>query len=115
MNEVVMKPWGTYQVISCTSEFNVKKIVIYPKSQPSYQYHAKRAEHWIIISGCGQVTIDDQIFSCKSDDQFYVPIGSKHRITNTSSEHELVFIEIQTGTYFGEDDIVRIQDDYSRS
>lgn len=111
---IVEKPWGSYETLSTQSLFNLKKIVIRPNCQPSYQYHHKRAEHWIILSGVGEVTIDDKVFPCSKEKVFYVPIGSKHRIKNTSEIEDLVFLEVQTGDYFGEDDIVRVQDDYGR-
>jgi mannose-6-phosphate isomerase len=108
------RPWGNYEVIETRENFSIKMIVINPGCQPSYQYHSKREETWIILEGDAQVTIDDSITSSSRGDIIKVPVGAKHRIKNTSSSALLKFIEIQTGSYFGEDDIVRIQDDYGR-
>ena len=115
MSQVVVKPWGSYENLATQEIFNLKKLIISPGQQISYQYHQKRAEHWIILKGKCEVTIDDTVKAYEKNDCIYVPIGSKHRIKNTSHLEDLIFIEIQTGTYFGEDDIVRLQDDYNRS
>ena len=112
--KIVKKPWGTYQNILDSESCKVKKIVVDPQHRPSYQYHHKRSEHWIIISGDALVTIDDKEKKYYSGEYVFVPIASKHRIQNIGSD-ELIFIEVQTGKYFGEDDIVRLEDDYNRS
>lgn len=111
----IEKPWGSYTNIFTNKDCNIKTIEISPGKQPSYQYHHKRAEHWIILKGTAEVTIDDSIFIKNAGDHIYIPLGSKHRIKNISDCDCLNFIEVQTGTYFGEDDIVRLQDDYGRS
>lgn len=108
------KPWGTYTNLLDDNLCKVKIIVIKPQCQPSYQYHHKRAEHWIVVQGEGSVTIDDVTTSVKLNDTVFVKIGQKHRIKNTSDHENLVFIEVQTGSYFGEDDIVRVEDDFGR-
>ncbi len=111
--EIVEKPWGTYQNLLDAPECKVKKIVINPNHRPSYQYHHKRSEHWIIVEGNALVTIDDEETTVNAGSHVFVPIGSKHRIKNIG-DTKLIFIEVQCGTYFGEDDIVRVADDYNR-
>tara|TARA_Y100000114_G_scaffold120357_1_gene115289 strand:- start:2430 stop:2783 length:354 start_codon:yes stop_codon:yes gene_type:complete len=112
--EVCQRPWGTYTNILDSELCKVKVIVVKPQCQPSYQYHHKRSEHWIVVQGEGIVTIDDTEKNIKVNDSVFVKIGQKHRIKNTSQEEDLIFIEVQTGTYFGEDDIVRVEDDFGR-
>lgn len=110
---IEQKPWGTYQNLIDEQYCKVKKIVIKPGQRPSYQYHHKRSEHWVVVQGEAKVTLDDVSQHKKVGDYIFVPIRSRHRIENVGNE-DLIFIEIQTGTYFGEDDIVRVQDDYNR-
>lgn len=112
--ETCQRPWGTYTNILDSDLCKVKVIVIEPQRQPSYQYHHRRAEHWVVVKGEGSVTIDDDTFNVKLNDVVFVNVGQKHRIRNTSDSEDLVFIEVQTGDYFGEDDIVRIEDDFGR-
>jgi len=107
------RPWGHYENLLDEKYCKVKRIVIKPNHRPSYQYHHKRSEHWILVQGTALVTIDDHDDQYTEGDHVYVPQGSKHRIKNIGSQ-DLVFIEVQCGTYFGEDDIVRIEDDYKR-
>ena len=109
------RPWGTYEVLLDAKDCKVKRITINPGQKPSYQYHHKRNEHWIVVSGNGETKIDDAINDVASGDSIFVPLLSKHTIKNTSETDSLVFIEIQTGEYFGEDDIVRLEDDYGRA
>lgn len=114
-DSTVERPWGSYTNLLDETFCKVKTIVVKPGQQPSYQYHHKRAEHWIVVSGEGQVTIDSADRSVKSGDYVFVPLKAHHRIKNESQDKDLIFIEVQTGTYFGEDDIVRLEDDYGRS
>ena len=109
-----IRPWGYFLVISNEQDYKIKKIIINPKARLSYQYHNKRQETWIVLSGCGLVTIDDTVSEIKPGAQVLIPAKSKHRIENTSETDNLEFIEVQSGEYFGEDDIVRLQDDYGR-
>jgi mannose-6-phosphate isomerase len=108
-----MKPWGSYTNILDEEYTKVKKIVIHPNQSPSYQYHFKRSEIWILVKGNGKVKIDDEIFHYKKGDVVFIEKESKHQITNTGDE-DLIFIEVQLGEYFGEDDIVRLEDNYGR-
>ena len=110
---VTQKPWGTYENLLEDEKTKVKKIVIKPGEKPSYQYHFKRNEVWVIVSGKGSLLLDDELSEVEAGSVVVVPAKVKHRITNTGQE-DLIFIEVQTGEYFGEDDIVRLEDAYSR-
>jgi len=107
------RPWGEFFILIEEKNFKLKKIVVNPYHKLSYQLHNKRSESWTIIKGEGKVILDDKIIEVKYGDIIKIPLKSKHRIINDSSE-KLIFIEVQTGTYFGEDDIIRIEDDYNR-
>jgi mannose-1-phosphate guanylyltransferase/mannose-6-phosphate isomerase len=107
------RPWGAFEILRDTDHFKSKVITVNPLSQLSYQSHAQRAEHWIITRGQGEVVLNDQIIAVKAGSHVHIPLGAKHRMRNTSAE-VLEFVEVQLGTYFGEDDIVRYQDDYNR-
>ncbi|MCE2929705.1 MAG: phosphomannose isomerase type II C-terminal cupin domain [Candidatus Caenarcaniphilales bacterium] len=108
-------PWGSWQVLDDSEDFKVKKIKIKSGQRLSYQKHFKREENWFIVNGQALVTLDDEEQELGPGDYIHIPFQAKHRIANISSTEELVFIEIQKGTYFGEDDIVRFADDYGRS
>ena len=114
MNYKEERPWGTFENLVDKEYCKVKEIVVKPGQRPSYQYHHKRAEHWIIVSGEAVVTLDDREYNFYAGEHVYIPRSAKHRILNKGNEN-LIFIEVQCGTYFGEDDIVRLSDDYSRS
>ena len=107
------RPWGTYTILDETPTSKTKTITVKPGQRLSYQTHEKRSEYWVIVDGNGIITLDGESINCVSGDAFVVPVGTAHRIHNVG-EVDLVFIETQLGTYFGEDDIVRIEDDYSR-
>ena len=107
------RPWGAFFVLSDEKDFKIKKIEVNPSKRLSYQFHNKRSELWYILNGEGIVTINDKKTEVKKGSVIKIKKLEKHRIENNSSEI-LTFIEIQTGTYFGEDDIVRIQDDFDR-
>jgi mannose-6-phosphate isomerase-like protein (cupin superfamily) len=107
------RPWGTYTVIAEAGDFKVKTIEVRPAQRLSYQRHSRRAEHWFVVAGEGVVTLDGKNVEVRRGDAVDVPSGSAHRIQNTGSV-PLVFIEVQHGDYFGEDDIVRLDDDYGR-
>ncbi len=109
-------PWGKWEVLDDSNDsFKVKKITIVPGQRLSYQKHYKRTERWFIVQGEAEVTLDDEIHKLKEGEDIYIPLEAKHRIKNILEKQELIFIEIQRGTYFGEDDIERFQDDYGRS
>jgi mannose-6-phosphate isomerase len=109
-----IRPWGQYWVLEDADTFKVKKIEVNPGGRLSYQYHHKRAEVWTIVEGVGRITLDGEVKDYKTGEVAIIPLGAKHRIENPFKE-PLVFIEVQHGTYFGEDDIVRIEDDYNRN
>jgi len=113
MKSFEKRPWGSYTVLLDSVMCKVKKIVVNPMHRLSYQLHKKRSEYWVIVSGAGEVTIEDKIKTVCAGDIVKICKNEKHRIFN-SGEAELVFIETQLGDYFGEDDIVRLDDDYSR-
>lgn len=108
------RPWGDFEILRNTDAFKSKVIHVLPGQRLSYQSHAKRAEHWIIIRGQAEVTLNDQVLSPKPGEHIFIPQGAKHRMSNPGNE-PVEFVEVQVGTYFGEDDIVRYQDDYRRT
>ena len=108
-----VRPWGRYEILQESQLHKVKCIYVEPGKRLSYQRHHKRREHWLIISGTADVVLDGQSFTKFAGQTVDVEIGQLHRIGNSGDE-ELVFIEIQTGSYFGEDDIERVEDDFSR-
>jgi mannose-6-phosphate isomerase len=108
------RPWGMYYVLVDGATIKVKRIVINPGQSPSYQYHHKRNEHWFITEGEGIAILDDKEVPVQVGNVIWVPKQMKHRLKNTGNI-PLEFIEVQTGEYFGEDDIVRISDDYGRT
>ncbi|MGE3973408.1 MAG: mannose-1-phosphate guanylyltransferase/mannose-6-phosphate isomerase [Bdellovibrionales bacterium] len=108
------RPWGEYRILEDDDRFKVKVIRIEAGQQISYQSHAKRAEHWIVVEGDATVVLNDKEVSVKQGEHIYIPKGSKHRMRNLTNK-PVEFVEVQVGSYFGEDDIVRYQDDYGRS
>ncbi|RYZ71768.1 MAG: cupin domain-containing protein, partial [Proteobacteria bacterium] len=108
------RPWGAFEILRDTNYYKSKVITVNPHSQISYQSHAKRAEHWIMTRGQGEVVLNDEVIPVKAGSHVHIPLGAKHRIRNNTAA-ELEFVEVQIGTYFGEDDIVRYQDDYKRT
>jgi mannose-6-phosphate isomerase len=113
MSDDSVRPWGRYFILEESPIHKVKRIEVRPGKRLSYQRHKFRAEHWLIVQGEGVMTLDGEIRKVKVGDSVDIAIGELHRIENTSTE-ELVFIEVQTGTYFGEDDIERVEDDFGR-
>jgi len=107
------RPWGRFEVLADEPEFKAKKLVVEPHQQLSYQSHAKRSEHWVVIAGQAEVTLNDRVHVVKMGEYIFIPVGTKHRVRNPGRE-TLVIVEVQTGSYFGEDDIVRYKDDYKR-
>lgn len=112
--EASERPWGSYEVLSDADDHKVKRIVVEPGKRLSYQRHSKRAEHWFFLQGEGTFVLDDVEHPVIAGEAVDIGIGCAHRIENTSDSQRLVFIEVQHGTYFGEDDIVRLDDDYGR-
>jgi mannose-6-phosphate isomerase len=108
------RPWGFFEILADKPDHKVKRITVYPEQRLSYQRHFRRSEHWYVVSGRAVATKDGQEIDLASAQALDVPVGSWHRIQNPGAE-PLVFIEVQTGEYFGEDDIERAQDDYGRA
>jgi mannose-6-phosphate isomerase-like protein (cupin superfamily) len=114
MNYKEKRPWGTFENLLDTEYCKVKQIIIKPGQAPSYQYHFKREEVWVVVKGKGQLRLDESITQVHTGQIIHVPFEAKHQIKNTSNE-DLIFIEVQMGEYFGEDDIVRLEDNYGRT
>ncbi len=109
----VYRPWGSYTSVDNGERFQVKRIVVKPGAALSLQMHHHRAEHWIVVNGTARVTCDEDIMVLTENQSTYIPLGSKHRLENIG-EHPLELIEVQSGSYLGEDDIVRFDDVYGR-
>ena len=112
-NETVFRPWGEYKSIYAEKNFLIKILKIYPKSKISLQYHNKRSEHWIVVEGCASVTKGKKTFKLNKDESTYIAKGEVHRLSNETKTN-LVLVEVQTGVYLKEDDIVRLEDIYGR-
>ena len=108
------RPWGTFTVLDEGDGFKVKRIEVLPGKRLSYQKHAQRAEHWVVVQGTAKVTLDDTEVNVVAGQAIDIAVGSAHRVENAAAEL-LVFIEVQRGDYLGEDDIVRLQDDFGRA
>jgi|TARA_R110000744_G_C19366022_1_gene561921 mannose-6-phosphate isomerase-like protein (cupin superfamily) len=113
MNYFEKRPWGTFENLLDTDYCKVKQIIIKPNQAPSYQYHFKRQEVWVVVQGSGELRLDDSVTSVNEGQIIHIPFESKHQIKN-NTDRDLIFIEIQMGDYFGEDDIVRLEDSYGR-
>ena len=109
----VYRPWGFYISIEESNIWQIKKIEVNPMASLSLQMHNHRSEHWIVLEGTAQVQVDEEIKLLSKNESVYIPIASKHRLSNPSEE-PLVLIEVQTGSYLGEDDIIRFEDIYGR-
>ena len=107
-------PWGRWETLLTEPQYQVKRITVKPGKRLSYQTHAKRGEHWIVVQGEALVTLDGRALRLKPGQSIDIPVKAAHRAANEGSR-DLVFIEIQRGDYFGEDDIVRLEDDYGRA
>ncbi len=107
------RPWGGFTVLDEAPGYKVKRIEVLPGKRLSYQTHSQRSEHWMVVSGAGKVTLDGREITVRAGETVDVSVGAAHRVENPGQE-KLVFIEIQRGNYLGEDDIVRLQDDFGR-
>jgi mannose-1-phosphate guanylyltransferase/mannose-6-phosphate isomerase len=114
LHRMVYRPWGNYDSLEEGERFQVKRIVVKPGASLSLQKHHHRAEHWIVVSGTAEVTCDDKVFLLGENQSTYIPLGSKHRLRNPG-KLPLELIEVQSGSYLGEDDIVRFDDVYGRA
>jgi mannose-1-phosphate guanylyltransferase/mannose-6-phosphate isomerase len=109
------RPWGKFEILRDEGHYKSKKITVLPSQKLSYQSHKKRSENWVIVRGNAEVTLNEKVIQLKIGESIFIPCGAKHRIANPSSTDLLEFIEVQTGEYFGEDDITRYSDEYGRS
>lgn len=110
----ICKPWGFYRVLVLTKYMQSKILTLLPMQSISLQKHTRREEHWIVAYGNGNVILENSLISVYSGKYIFIPKGCKHRIHNTSKNKNLIFIELQLGDYFGEDDIIRYEDKYNR-
>jgi len=108
------RPWGWYDVIDQGNRYKVKSIEVNPNASLSLQKHLHRAEHWVVVEGTAQVEVDGKITIIRENESTYIPLGSKHRLSNPG-KIPLRIIEVQSGSYLEEDDIERFEDDYGRS
>jgi mannose-6-phosphate isomerase-like protein (cupin superfamily) len=109
------RPWGNYTVLDDDApDHKVKRLVVHPGKRLSYQRHAQRAEHWFIVAGTAAVTLDGVVTELRAGDAIDIPLHAAHRIANVG-DNDVVLIEVQHGTYFGEDDIERLEDDFGRA
>ena len=107
------RPWGWFETLVLADRFQVKRIVVHPGATLSLQSHHHRAEHWIVVEGTARVTIGDEVQLVSENQSVYVPLGAVHRMENPGKV-PMVLIEVQTGSYLGEDDIIRYEDVYAR-
>jgi mannose-6-phosphate isomerase-like protein (cupin superfamily) len=110
----VNRPWGTYECIDSAERFQVKRITVHPGASLSLQLHHHRAEHWVVVKGTARITRGEDVFTLSENESTYIPLGVGHRLENPG-KIPLEIIEIQSGSYLGEDDIVRFEDNYGRS
>jgi len=113
LHREVFRPWGSYDSIDAGPRFQVKRLTVKPGAKLSLQKHAQRAEHWVVVKGTARITRDDEVFDLGENESTYIPIGAVHRIENPGTE-TVQIIEVQSGGYLGEDDIVRLDDTYGR-
>jgi len=113
LHREVYRPWGSYDSIDSGDRFQVKRLIVNPGATLSLQLHHHRAEHWVVVTGTAKVTRGDEVFTLSENESTYIPIGARHRIENPG-KIPLHIIEVQSGTYLGEDDIVRFEDRYGR-
>ena len=114
IHRLVNRPWGCYDSVDAGERFQVKRITVKPGAKLSLQKHHHRAEHWIVVKGTAEVTCDDKIFLLTENQSTYIPLGSVHRLANPGKV-PLELVEVQSGSYLGEDDIVRLEDQYGRN
>jgi mannose-6-phosphate isomerase len=114
MSRPVCRPWGSYLVVDEGVEHQAKRLTVHPGRRLSYQRHRSRDEHWFVVSGLGEATLDGRVIPLAAGDSVDIPAGCAHRVANRGAG-ALVLVEVQTGSYFGEDDIERLADDYGRA
>ena len=112
--QTVSRPWGTYSVLESTERYKMKRIVVKPGKRLSLQKHLHRSEHWVVVSGTATVTVGKNVFYVRPNESTYIPVGEVHRLQN-EGKLPLVIVEVQVGEYTGEDDIIRVEDDFHRN
>ena len=110
----IFRPWGSYESIATDNKWQVKLITVKPGEKLSLQSHNYRSEHWIVVDGKAKVEIDNKELILKDNQSSYIPLGAKHRLSNPG-KNNLILIEVQCGSYLGEDDIQRYEDNYGRT
>jgi mannose-1-phosphate guanylyltransferase/mannose-6-phosphate isomerase len=110
----VQRPWGYYETVDSGPRFQVKRLVVDPQQALSLQLHRKRAEHWVVVCGTARITRGAEVFDLAENQSTYIPLGMKHRLENPT-DAPLHVVEVQSGDYLGEDDIVRFDDRYRRT
>lgn len=108
------RPWGAFYVLDEAEGYKVKRIEVLPKKRLSYQKHSRRAEHWFVVNGIAKVTLNGVEILVKKGESVDIPLQAAHRVENPDETELLVFVEVQQGDYLGEDDIVRLEDDFGR-
>ncbi len=111
--ETEFRPWGNFTIIDQGKNYKVKRLVVDAGKRFSLQYHCHRNEHWVVVSGIAQVQCNQKMLTLKANESIYLPAETVHRLENLGKE-PLIVIEVQYGSYLGEDDIVRLEDDYNR-
>jgi mannose-6-phosphate isomerase len=109
------RPWGSFTILDEGENYKVKRLEVLPGKRLSYQRHSRRSEHWFVVSGTAKITLNGIKLLVEAGKSVDVPVGTAHRIENETGGHHLVLIETQTGDYFGEDDIERLEDDFGRT
>jgi len=113
MNHKEERPWGWFEILFEDAGLKIKRIMVKPGKRLSLQSHERRAENWVVVQGQAVVTVGDELFKLEKRQAVFIPEKARHRMENPGKE-ELIFVEVQTGTYLGEDDITRFQDDFDR-
>jgi mannose-1-phosphate guanylyltransferase/mannose-6-phosphate isomerase len=113
VHRTVLRPWGSFTVLENGDRYKIKRIVVHPKARLSLQLHHQRSEHWVVVSGTARVTCGERVYDIGVNESTYIPVNTQHRLENPGAT-SLQIIEVQSGDYLGEDDIVRFQDDYGR-
>ncbi|MEO6655497.1 MAG: phosphomannose isomerase type II C-terminal cupin domain [Pyrinomonadaceae bacterium] len=108
------RPWGSFTVLDEGGNYKVKRIEVLPEKRLSYQQHSRRSEHWYVVCGTAKVTLNGAEILVTAGQSLDITVGDAHRVENPDATEMLIFIETQTGDYFGEDDIVRLEDDFGR-
>ena len=112
-NQMFERPWGTFEIFATAPHYQVKRLTVFPKGKLSLQSHKHRSEHWVVVCGTAEVTNGEKKIILKENESTYIPAGCVHRLENSGKEN-MEIIEVQTGDYLGEDDIVRYEDIYNR-